>query len=317
MTVVRSSRRPVLARGLGPLASSHPYPAVAAGAVAVSATAIFVDLAGCQPGTASFYRCVLALPFLLPLAWSERRGTQGRSGTQRLGRRELLAAVLAGVLLAADMLLWTQAIYDVGAGISTVIVNVQVILVPLIALAIDREPITRLFLATLPVMVLGVLLAGGVLDHRVGGTHTVRGTVEAVLAALCYSGFLFLLRRSGRSTRMLQSYVVMIAATAAASCAGGALWHGFTFAPPLAALGWLALSAICGQVVGWLLIARAARKLTSESVSVLLLLTPIGSLVLGALVLGQRPTAKQLAGSLVILCCAAVIATMGRRGEPG
>jgi drug/metabolite transporter (DMT)-like permease len=194
-------------------------------------------------------------------------------------------------------------------------VNVQVILVPLIALAVDREPITRLFLATLPVMVLGVLLAGGVLDHRVGGTHTVRGTVEAVLAALCYSGFVFLLRRSGKSTRVLQSYMVLIVATAAASCAGGALWHGFTFAPPLAALGWLALSAICGQVVGWLLVARAAPKLTSESASVLLLLTPIGSLVLGALILGQRPTALQLAGSLAILGCAAIIATMGRRGE--
>jgi len=310
MTVTRSSRRPAVAEVLGPLASSHPYTAVAAGAVAVSATAIFVDLAGLQPGTASFYRCVLALPFLLPLAWSERRRTQP------LGRRELLAAVLAGVLLASDMLLWTQAIYDVGAGISTVIVNVQVILVPLIALAVDREPITRLFLATLPVMVLGVLLAGGVLDHRVGGTHTVRGTVEAVLAALCYSGFLFMLRRSGKGTRVLQSYVVLIVATAAASCAGGALWHGFTFAPPLAALGWLALSAICGQVVGWLLVARNAQKLTSESASVLLLLTPIGSLVLGALVLGQRPTALQLAGSLVILGCAAIIATMGRRGEP-
>lgn len=309
MTVTRSPRRPAAAEVLGPLASSHPYAAVAAGAVAVSATAIFVDLAGSQPGTASFYRCVLALPFLLPLAWSERRRTQ------RLGRRELLAAVLAGVLLAADMLLWTQAIYDVGAGISTVIVNVQVILVPLIALAVDREPITRLFLATLPVMVLGVLLAGGVLDHRVGGTHTVRGTVEAVLAALCYSVFLFMLRRSGKSTRVLQSYMVLIVATAAASCAGGALWHGFTFVPPLAALGWLALSAICGQVVGWLLVARAAPKLTSESASVLLLLTPIGSLVLGALVLGQRPTALQLAGSLVILGCAAIMATMGRRGE--
>lgn len=309
MTVTRSPRRPAVAEVLGPLASSHPYTAVAAGAVAVSATAIFVDLAGSEPGTASFYRCVLALPFLLPLAWSERRRTQ------RLGRRELLAAVLAGVLLAADMLLWTQAIYDVGAGISTVIVNVQVILVPLIALAVDREPITRLFLATLPVMVLGVLLAGGVLDHRVGGTHTVRGTVEAVLAALCYSGFVFMLRRSGKSTRVLQSYMVLIVATAAASCAGGALWHGFTFAPPLAALGWLALSAICGQVVGWLLVARAAPKLTSESASVLLLLTPIGSLVLGALVLAQRPTALQLAGSLVILGCAAIMATIGRRGE--
>jgi drug/metabolite transporter (DMT)-like permease len=282
---------------------------VAAGAVAVSATAIFADLAYCQPGTASFYRCVLALPFLLPLAWREGRGTG------RLGRRELLAAVTAGVLFAGDMLLWTQAIFDVGAGISTVIVNVQVIVVPLLAFAIDREPITRLFLATVPVMALGVLLAGGVLDHGPAGAHTVRGTVEAVLAALCYSGFLFILRRSGKSTPVLPSYTVVIVASAAASWAGGLLWHGFSFTPRLAAVGWLALAAICGQVVGWLLVAYATPKLNSESASVLLLLTPIGSLVLGALVLDQRPTALQLAGSLLILGCAVLIANMRRQGE--
>jgi hypothetical protein len=48
-------------------------------------------LAVCQPGSAWFYRSVLALPFLLPLAWREGRGTG------RLGCRELLAAVVGGL----------------------------------------------------------------------------------------------------------------------------------------------------------------------------------------------------------------------------
>ena len=123
--------------------SAHPRLAVAAGAVAVSATAIFVDLAGCPPGTASFYRCVLALPLLLPLAGREARRERQARGTPPLGRRELLTAGVAGVLFAGDMLLWTQAIFDVGAGISTVIVNVQVIVVPLLALAIVHPATLR------------------------------------------------------------------------------------------------------------------------------------------------------------------------------
>jgi len=311
MAASESSRRPVAAHLPGSLAAARPRLAIAIGAVAVSATAIFVALAGSQPGTASFYRCVLALPFLLPLAWRDGRGTA------RLSRRGLLAAIVAGVLFAGDMLLWTQAIFDVGAGISTVIVNVQVIVVPLLAFAIDRERVTRLFLAALPVMALGVLLAGGVLEHGAGGRHTARGTVEAVAAALCYSGFLFILRRSGRNTRALPSYTVVIIASAAASWAGGALWHGFSFAPGLAAIFWLALAAICGQVVGWLLVASASPRLSSEAASVLLLLTPVGSLALGALVLGQRPTALQLTGCLLILGCAAMIANLRRKGAPG
>src|SRR5690349_6452876 len=108
MTASKSSPRPVSAHLPGSLAAARPRLAVAVGAVAVSATAIFVALAGSQPGTASFYRCVLALPFLLPLAWRDGRGTA------RPGRRALIAAIVAGVLFAADMLLWTQAIFDVG-----------------------------------------------------------------------------------------------------------------------------------------------------------------------------------------------------------
>src|SRR2546429_9422599 len=102
MTTSERSRQAVAAPAHGSPAASHPRLAMAVGAVAVSATAIFVDLAASQPGTASFYRCVLALPFLLPLAWRDGRATV------RLGHRGILAAIVAGGPFAGDMLLWTQ-----------------------------------------------------------------------------------------------------------------------------------------------------------------------------------------------------------------
>lgn len=287
---------------------AHPRLAVAIGAAAVSATSIFIALASQAPGTASFYRCALALPLLFAIAVRERRRTR------RISRHELFVATAAGVLFAGDMLLWTQAIYDVGAGVSTVLVNVQVVFVPLLALAIDREPISRRFLAALPFAAIGVVLAGGLLDHRVAGTHLVRGTIYAVLAALCYSGFLFILRRSGRTAPVVQSYTAVTAVTAVASCAGGLAWNGFSAAPRLGALGWLALAGICGQVIGWLLVARGSPHLDSQVSSVLLLLTPVGSLMLGALVLAQVPTLLQLVGSLLVLACASFVARQQHAG---
>src|SRR3954451_7001091 len=90
-----------------------PAVMMSAGAVGVSASAVFIDLSGTSPGTASFYRCLLALPLLAPLAMRERR----REG--RWPARQLLVAAAAGLLFAGDMLLWTQAIVEVGAGLST------------------------------------------------------------------------------------------------------------------------------------------------------------------------------------------------------
>ena len=82
-----------------------------------------VTLSGADPVTAAFFRCALALPVLVPLAiWEQRR----------LGRRPLrsrVTAVVAGLFLAIDLVLWNHAIADVGAGIATVLGNLQVVFV--------------------------------------------------------------------------------------------------------------------------------------------------------------------------------------------
>lgn len=44
-----------------------PRVAMTVGALGVSSSAVFIELSGTDPGTASFFRCLLALPVLLPL----------------------------------------------------------------------------------------------------------------------------------------------------------------------------------------------------------------------------------------------------------
>jgi drug/metabolite transporter (DMT)-like permease len=275
---------------------------MALGALAVSSSAIFIALSGASPGTASFFRCLFALPLLWPF-WAAERRREGRPS-----RRRRTIAALAGVLFAGDALLWTQAIYEVGAGLSTVLVNAQVVIVPLLARAIDRERIGRPYLVALPLMVAGIVLTGGVFETGASGTHPVAGTVHAILAALCYSGFLFLLRRGGQRGHVLQSYRDVVAAAAITSLAAGAAWQGVSLLPGWAPIGWIALTALCSQVLGWLLVALTGPRLSSTVGSALLLLTPVGSLALAALVLGERPTVLQLLGCLLVLLSAYIAA---------
>ena len=280
---------------------------MAAGALFVSASAVLIDLARVSPGTASFYRCLLALPALAPLAMLERGGRRQSAGGQ-------VMTVLAGLLFAGDMLLWTAAIGEVGAGLSTVLVNVQVVIVPLLAWAVDREPVTRRFLLSLPPLLSGVVLAGGVLESGVGGSDPVLGMVHAVLAALCYSGYLFLLRRNSGEGRTLRAYLLVTVSAGTCSLVVGSWWHGVELAPGWAAVGWLALVALFGQVLGWLLVALASPRLHSHVGAILLLFTPVGAVALGALVLSERPTPLQLSGCVLILA-SACMATMGRRAD--
>src|SRR5436305_8404061 len=144
--------------------AARPYWSMAVGALCVSASAVLIDLSHTSPGTASFWRCLFALPLLYPFVVAERRA-EGPPPRKQHG-----VALAAGALFAGDMLLWTRAIAEVGAGLSTVLVNVQVILVPLLAYAIDREPLARRFLAALPVLLLGVVLTAGLVEGGAAGT---------------------------------------------------------------------------------------------------------------------------------------------------
>ena len=74
------------------------------------------------------------------------------------------------------------------------IANAQVVFLPLLAFAFAAERPTRRYLATLPLLVVGVALAGGVLDPDAFGRDPVAGALLALAAAALYAGYLFLLR---------------------------------------------------------------------------------------------------------------------------
>ncbi|WP_307870492.1 DMT family transporter [Saccharopolyspora endophytica] len=281
--------------------------ATSVGALGVATSGLFVALSATSPGTASFFRCALALPLLAPLALAERV-TGGR-----ITPLQAAWAATAGALFAADALLWTQAIHEVGVGLSVVLVNTQVVMVPLLAVAIDRETLSRRFLVILPVITAGTLLTGGVLETGATGAAPVAGTIHAVLAALCYSGFLFLLRRGGPDRPLVQSYLITMASAAVFAAAVGAMWGGFDAAPGWGPLGWLALTALCGQVLGWLLIAVGSPRLRVEVSSALLLLTPVGALLLGAIALEEAPSALQALGCALVLSSAYLVAASNDR----
>ncbi len=279
------------------------------GALGVGTSAVFLDLSGSSPATATLYRCLFAVPMLQPLVLVERRHERGPDG------RQVWYAVAAGILFAGDALWWTQAIGEVGAGLSTVLVNAQVVLVPLLALVVDREPLAPRFLALLPVMCIGIVLAGGVWEKGVGGSDPEAGTVHALLAAVCYSGFLHLLRRGGGAGRVVQSYQVVIGSAAVTALVVGPFWGHLELLPGWHEIGWLVLVAAAGQVAGWLLVALATPRLPAAVGAALLLLTPVGALVLAAVVLGERPSPPQLLGCLLVLVSAYLVS--GRGGHPG
>jgi drug/metabolite transporter (DMT)-like permease len=285
--------------------------AVAVGALAVSTTAIFIDLSGASSATSSVWRCLLAAPLVaLAARWEPRAARTAPPPRQRVA-----LAALCGALFAGDMIFWAQSIGEIGAGLSTVLVNAQVIIVPGLAWAIDRErPPLRYFVA-LPLMCFGVAMAGGLADGAGAGSRAAIGTLHALLAAGAYSGFLFLLRRLGDATAV-RSYRDTLAVAALVSLVAGAFTGGLTVHPGWTAFGWLVLVAAVGQAPGWALVAVGSPRLSTSHAAALLLLTPVGALVMSIVLLDQVPTELQVLGCALVVAGVVVQSLRWRRRPP-
>jgi drug/metabolite transporter (DMT)-like permease len=266
------------------------------GAMAIAFSSILVRLSHTSPSTAAIFRCLFALPILGMLAWLEDRRFGSRSWAERR------VVVAAGVFLAADLILWHNSIEDVGAGLATVLANIQVVLVPLVAWAVLAEKPGRRVLAALPIALAGVVLISGVLQHGAYGRDPGRGAVFGLAAGIAYVGFLLLLRRGGSDLRRVAGPLFDATLTCTVACiVAGLIIGDADLTPGWPGVGWLIVLALTSQVLGWLLIATSLPRLPAAITSLLLTIQPMATLALAALILGESPSGLQLVGVAVVL----------------
>ena len=294
-----ADRRPLLLAGLG--------------AASISASGVLIKLADTGPATAAFYRCLLALPVLIALAVLEQRKRGPRPAAARRG------AFVAGLCLAVDLVLWNHAIADVGAGVATVLGNLQVLFVAFAAWALFGERPERRFLIFLPVVMAGVVLVSGMVGGDGGGTHPLAGIEYGIGTSVAYAVFLLILRRSSASTPHAAGPLAEVTAGAAlGALVLGLVFGGLQLRIGWPSLGWLLLLALLSQTLGWLIITSSLPRLSAAIASLILLLQPAAAMLLAYLVLGERPTLIQIAGAVVV--CTGVLAisltTSQRRPRP-
>lgn len=276
------------------------------GALTIAFSAVLVRLAEVSPSTAAVFRCAYAVPVLYLLARAEDRRFGARP------RRDRHLAAIAGVFFAIDLVAWHHAIDDVGAGLATVLGNLQVAFVPLIAWVVLQERPGARVLATLPLMLGGIVLISGVLESGAYGDEPAQGVVFGVITGLSYAGFILVLRQGGQDLRRPAGPLfdaTWVAALGALLI--GLAWGDLDLVPNWPAHGWLLTLALTSQVLGWLLISSSLPRLPAALTSILLTVQPVGSVILGVIIFSESPSAPQLAGVAAIL--AGLVLTSRRR----
>ncbi len=266
------------------------------GAAFIAFSGIFYRFAEVSPSTGTVFRAAFGLPLLGLVAYAEHR----RHGP--LPAATVRLAAIAGVFFAADLLFWHHAIEAVGAGLATVLGNLQVIIVGVFAWLIYGERPSRAILVALPVVLTGVVLISGVVGAGAYGAAPALGVVLGVATAICYSAYLILMRFGGRdAVRPAGPVTIATISLVLTAAVVGGIMGDLDLTPEPASLGWLALLGTTSQFAGYLLISISLPRLPAVVTSIILLAQPVMSVILSMLLLGESPSITQLIGVVLIV----------------
>ena len=279
-----------------------------AGVVLISFSAVYVRLADVEATRSAFLRVAYALPvFAVLVVWRRRRSTAPRRAGAPAPSGWVPLAVVAGAFLALDLVSWHTSIGLIGAGLATVLANLQVVIVGVLGVVLFRERPRGTFWLALPIVLIGVWLLGATGEPVEAGGSVVAGVGFGVLTALAYSVFLVVLRqaRLGGADTLSSMASATFGATVVAFAFAAAVGVA---APPtsLEANAWLVALALGSQVAGWLLLTSSIDRLPAALTSVALLLQPVLAMLWGAALLAEPIGVPQVAGAATVLAGVAV-----------
>jgi drug/metabolite transporter (DMT)-like permease len=247
--------------------------------------------------TIAFFRSFYALPFLALLYWRVRHRDERPL-------RSRMIAVAAGAFLTFDLFFWHASIRQIGAGLATLIANVQVVFVALIAWAMFGEKPGRRAISLLPLIFIGIFLISGIGSGDAYGENPGVGSAQSLVAALLYALFILLLRESGRYHKTPSTGPVLDATIGAAAVA---LILGLAFEPSFdlnfewEVHRWMLLLALVAQVIGWTIIAKAMPHLPALDTSILILGQPMLAILWAGLIYDEDLGASQWIGVALVL----------------
>jgi drug/metabolite transporter (DMT)-like permease len=256
------------------------------------------------------FRCLYGLPLLALAAWLEWRSDGPMS------RRTVGLSALAGVFFAADLLTFHYVVDDIGAGLATIMGNLQVVIVALAAWLLWGERPRREVMIALPVMLIGVVLISGIVGGIPYGVNAQLGVAIGLITATSYAGYLLVIRRASPTARPAGPVAVATFVCALAAGLFGAAVGNLDLVPSLPAHAYLLAYGISSQSIGYLLIQVSLPRLPAVLTSAILLAQPVMTVILAIILLGESPSAGQIAGvGLVVVGLALATGTIARLRE--
>lgn len=270
-----------------------PYAALLFSVFALALSSLFVLWAKAPGAVTAFYReAIAAVVTLIPFYFMTK-------AERPFSRKHVIYAIIAGVFFAADIAVWNISVFMTSAANATLFNNTSVLWIAIFALLFFKEKLNYIFWTGWLAAAVGIIVIVGTdyINHPTLGM----GDFLSLVAALGYAGFFLATQKCRVKLGVLSSF--WISATAGAIfllpfCL--ALGQPLTGYSSLTYWNFLGLAVIT-QVGGYSAINYALGHLPATLVSIVVLMQPVVTAILAALLVNQPIEPNQIIGGMFVL----------------
>jgi drug/metabolite transporter (DMT)-like permease len=272
----------------------NPYLALAIGVISVSTSAILVKVSSAPSGVIAFYRLLFSVLIMLPV-FLLKYVTELRNIT----RLDWFYSIVAGVFLAFHFILWFESLNYTSVASSTVLVTLQPLFAFIGTYIFFKEKFTIKAL-----LCGGLAIAGSVIiswgDFRISGSALL-GDILALIACALITAYL-MFGQTVRKRVSLITYTFVVYSISTITLFAYVLFLEQPLAPyPFSDWVYFALLAIVPTLLGHSLFNWSVKWLSTSTISMAILLEPVGATILAYYLLDENILLTQLLGGTIII----------------
>jgi len=261
--------------------------------ICIAFAAIFVKLSDASASIISMYRMLFASILLIPIVY------RYRFEFTRLSSREWLSLIIAGLFLALHFGFWFESLQLTSVASSTVILALQPIVAMIAAYLIYKERITRAVVISVFISFTGVLIISWG-DFSFTNMSAFSGNILSFLSVVAVVCYFMIGQRSVRNLKhWVYSFIVFTVAGLFLLVFNLITREELMSYPPREWLLFLMLAIF--PTIAHVIFNALLDEVSPTTISMSMLLEPVGASLLAYLLLSETLDGLQLIGGVIVL----------------
>ena len=248
---------------------------ILSGAFLISFSPVFVNLVSIEPTVSGFYRMLFGSIALFIIYLIKNNENPIRKNISKF-------VVLGAIFFSLDLWFWHRSIIYVGPGLSTLLVNFQILILPFLALIFFNQKTQRIQIFSIFLGLLGLYLITGQSWHISSNNYKL-GILFGLLTAISYSGYIISMKRIDHKVAVNSDPILNLLFVSLIS-AGLLFLFSIIEQASLeikssSELIWMICYGLFSHVLGWFFILNGLQKVSAVNAGIILLTQPILSYV--------------------------------------